>query len=171
MFYPLSPAQHEVQHSRLLYCLPWSGSGREKCVFSTQQFLSAPPSPSHCSTAASMNCTPSGTACIAFFHHLIQVFPKVPPPWLQSPVMACGGASGAGWNGLCLATPHKRLLQRLGTCTWYSQKYQNLQTLKPEGTRKRVSLFQKSIIFITHFTQICSGLTRSLHLLGQEKIA
>lgn len=106
---PLSPAQHEVQDSRLHYHFPWSGSrGNGTSVFSVHSSSSLPPLPLtlfHCSI---MDCSPSRTCLYGIFSpFLIQVFPKVPPPWLQGPVMPCGGATGAGWNGLCPATPHR----------------------------------------------------------------
>lgn len=31
------------------------------------------------------------------------IFLKAPSPWLQGSAMPCGGAIGAGWNGLCPA--------------------------------------------------------------------
>lgn len=74
---PLSLAQHEVWHYRLLYCLPWTGNrgnGRSVCsVHSSSSLVPFPLTLFHCSIK---DCRPSGTACMAFFNPFLSRFSR-----------------------------------------------------------------------------------------------
>lgn len=131
------------------FCTAWSpalqtaspGGGMqrewEKCVLSTQQFLSYP----------------LASHTVPQLHHGLQSFRNLPawhiltlsyPDFPQgATTLAAGPSHGLWWSHLgwleWAVSSHssQRPLQHLGTCTWYSQKYQNLQILQAEWTRKK----------------------------------